>query len=422
MSDLPPPTEPVTIQRPASETPSDVVKPNPVSTSKTQREKPRRTGEGVKSTISKSKLKSLLKSALKSGVRGGVGGVISDIAINGALDAVQSLLDSAAEPVKRTDTDTNTSSVIGTPPDYQIEFLFDGKSFDTIQEAKNYVFSDYFKKFGYKKTRNNEGYYVEEVDVNYNERCYSGPGVGCMRIFTHIGHKSSDYQYNIGGWYERYQINIAKVGKLDQIKETGSIKDYEQAQAQAKDRAINAAVEQYVNALSDEQLQQFNDAQAQAQQPQAHANANNSVSTNAPSNDTTQDKDKYKDNTSGGNTPKPNATVKQPNPPKLDFKLPAFCDWAKPVCDALQWLQQEPEDVLPPDEPQFTPTKAPDLSHKLDKDYVKFAGECPPPTTIHFLTSSFEIVYDPFCELFSRISPLIKALAYISGAFIVVRK
>lgn len=412
MPDLPPPVEPTTIERPAPETPSDVVRPNPAPNSKTDRE-PRRPGNVSKPTpISKSKLKSALKSALKSGIRGGVAGVISDMAINGALDAVQSLLDSAAEPVKRTDTDIQTSSVTGTPPDYQIEFLFDGKSFDTIQEAKNYVFGDYFTKRGYKKTRNNEGYYVEEVEVNYNERCYIGPGVGCMRILTHIGHASSYYEYNIGGWYERYQINIAKVGKIDQIKETGSIKDYEQAQAQAKDRAINAAVEQYVNALSDEQLQQFsNDSQAQLQQAQAHAN--NSVSTNAPSNDT--------DNTSGGNAPKPNTTSKHnhPNQPK-SFELPAFCDWARPVCDALQWLQQEPEDVPPPDEPQFTPAKAPDLSHKLDKDYVKFAGECPPPTTIHFLTSSFEIVYDPFCELFSKINPLIKALAYISGAFIVL--
>ncbi len=108
--------------------------------------------------------------------------------------------------------------------------------------------------------------------------------------------------------------------------------------------------------------------------------------------------------------------------PKADkFKLPKFCDWAKKVCDFVDWMKKKPKD-----EDYKTDIKDRDLGEflpKMNKQYVKGDRQCPAPKEIPITlvgqSKVISISYEPFCEYAKMIRPAVILGAYISALLII---
>lgn len=75
-----------------------------------------------------------------------------------------------------------------------------------------------------------------------------------------------------------------------------------------------------------------------------------------------------------------------------------------------------------PEQPQI-PMQ--DLSHlsnvNLNNNYYNASGECPAPVAVDTAFGTVYIEYTPACNLMERLAPLIVAISYILGAYIIVR-
>lgn len=123
------------------------------------------------------------------------------------------------------------------------------------------------------------------------------------------------------------------------------------------------------------------------------------------------------------------------NPIKRDdekgFELPRFCDWAKVVCDYTEWVKGEYGKFKEiPETLKDEPIEIQDLENQIDwqskaeKQYISFAGECPPGESFDFELAGFKktfvLSYEPFCEYAKKIKPALIMGAYISALMIVV--
>lgn len=114
----------------------------------------------------------------------------------------------------------------------------------------------------------------------------------------------------------------------------------------------------------------------------------------------------------------PNPTP-QPDPTRPNETLPEmwplFCEWAGPVCEFIDWFREpfvEPEPVDVPalelDEPSFGSVGLPST-----------AG-CPAPRVVSLGVGTFQLSYDPFCQLADMIRPLVLVTSYLFAAFILL--
>jgi len=100
-------------------------------------------------------------------------------------------------------------------------------------------------------------------------------------------------------------------------------------------------------------------------------------------------------------------------PPTLEF--PLFCDWAKPVCDFIDWMKQDP-DPIPED-------VSPDLTVEREEITDAILPQYGPkgclinPLEFSALGRSVTIDMTPVCTLSSYISPLLLML----GGYIGIR-
>lgn len=120
-----------------------------------------------------------------------------------------------------------------------------------------------------------------------------------------------------------------------------------------------------------------------------------------------------------------------PAPTKQDeskpFEFPAFCDWAKPVCDFIDWFKK---DDLPPDETPKPPkdgTLADVGLENIDRFQmrIKFPAACPSQNLTFNLfgrTYSHAIPYEPVCEVLDIIAPVLVGVACLGVAFYIVRE
>lgn len=104
------------------------------------------------------------------------------------------------------------------------------------------------------------------------------------------------------------------------------------------------------------------------------------------------------------------------------FELPAFCSWATPVCDFIDWFKKTEE--LPPP----TPIPEQDINLKspvdFDKSYINAPSQCPPDVekTISVGSNSFSFVIPmtPVCDFGANIiNPVLYFIALIQAAFII---
>lgn len=106
-------------------------------------------------------------------------------------------------------------------------------------------------------------------------------------------------------------------------------------------------------------------------------------------------------------------------PPKFEF--PAFCEWAKPVCDFIEWYKKDPEK----DDPQELPVdeQRPLDPAGFDQNYLSYGGQCPSlgGHTIAVGNVSTVLTFDmsPLCMFAEKVRPAIIAMAYLGAMYIV---
>lgn len=113
------------------------------------------------------------------------------------------------------------------------------------------------------------------------------------------------------------------------------------------------------------------------------------------------------------------AAAAKPEP--IPFELPAFCSWARPVCDFVNWAMADPQ-LMPIDD--YTP-EIQDVSKfdniDLNSGVINASGQCPAPEQLSIFGGSVSLSYAPLCMILEKLAPVIVACAYITGAYIIVR-
>ncbi len=115
------------------------------------------------------------------------------------------------------------------------------------------------------------------------------------------------------------------------------------------------------------------------------------------------------------------------------FELPAFCSWATPVCDYMNWVKTEygtmkefiKQEAVPlPDENIEIQETMPDgWIDKANAGYVSFDTQCPADVQIplNYMGAShtLNLSYIPFCSFATLIRPAVILGAWISGLLII---
>lgn len=113
-------------------------------------------------------------------------------------------------------------------------------------------------------------------------------------------------------------------------------------------------------------------------------------------------------------------TTKQDGKKEVDteFKLPKFCDWAKPMCDLAVTIT---EFLDPPDLPERELPEEEDEIEAVEKE-VDFSGQCPAPVSLDYSVLGVSInpsfSFEPVCDAANFINPLMHALGSLSAAYI----
>ncbi|OBS04259.1 hypothetical protein BAX55_18675 [Acinetobacter baumannii] len=106
-----------------------------------------------------------------------------------------------------------------------------------------------------------------------------------------------------------------------------------------------------------------------------------------------------------------------PKPDGAGFDLPAFCTWAKYVCDFVDWVKKD--DLPEKDESDLNVTE--DFTEKTVN--VSWGAQCPQPVyesvTLHGVTAQVKVAdYSYICSLDWLIKPFVLGFASISALFI----
>lgn len=108
----------------------------------------------------------------------------------------------------------------------------------------------------------------------------------------------------------------------------------------------------------------------------------------------------------------PGGPEPQPNP--NGSELPAFCEWAKVVCDFITWYKDEgqPLDKVPMPEEAIE-----DIEQSWDSGIS--GGSCPAPETADVMGETLEFSYQPMCDFAGYMYGVVIACALMIAAFII---
>lgn len=376
-------------------------------------------------------------------IGGGLKGNALTLALTLALKGVGWVIDEGPKVNKTTPTDgtsgtgTNTGTDTGTRPvnqhgDYPKEFLFDGQVFSSAEAAHQYIITTYLSKVKRVRTRRSDGLEYDRLNVYYGKNNLFNSGIGFFRSCVQVSHVDRIPENMIGGTLECWDGRIMYKGRLSESN-TELSQDYKDRRDQAKtaleqaiaeaasynEQAVNEAIEalngmkadtRYDSAAIDAIIAQLTGVNAKpistpttGTGTQTGATTGTTEGTNTDANTNTQD------------TTKP-----QTKPDSLPFEMPGFCKWASHVCDFINWFKEPPE--LPNDD--YKP-KVTDLSHlgqqNINPNYYNATASCPNPIPVKLGFGTFTISYQSYCDFAIRISPLVVAMAYVLGAYIVLR-
>lgn len=136
-----------------------------------------------------------------------------------------------------------------------------------------------------------------------------------------------------------------------------------------------------------------------------------------PTDNTTPNKDT-------DNNPSANPQAKPNKPKEKDdgggFELPPFCQWASHVCKFIDWFREDPG-LGEPDKIDIPVQDRNDLAQQdINKQYYNAVGQCPAPAVVNTNFGQIKIPYDTLCNFFARHSPILIAIAYLIGGYIVI--
>lgn len=149
---------------------------------------------------------------------------------------------------------------------------------------------------------------------------------------------------------------------------------------------------------------------------------NSDTNTQPNPTDTTPSKDT--DNNPNSN-PQTNPKEKTNPKPKDEgegggFELPPFCQWATHVCKFIDWFREDPA-LGEPDKIDIPVQDRDDLAQQdINKQYYNAVGQCPAPAVVNTNFGQIKIPYDTLCNFFARHSPILIAIAYLIGGYIVI--
>ncbi len=105
--------------------------------------------------------------------------------------------------------------------------------------------------------------------------------------------------------------------------------------------------------------------------------------------------------------------------------LPAFCVWAKPVCDLVEWFKKEPEKPTDTklEKKSRDVSDVPELQgFDINQKRFEFGGQCPSPVTFAtpIMGTDFSMQWEwtGTCQLLQKLRPAIIAAGVISAAAI----
>ena len=127
------------------------------------------------------------------------------------------------------------------------------------------------------------------------------------------------------------------------------------------------------------------------------------------------------DNNSSAN-PQTNPKTDKPKPKDEGggFELPPFCSWASHVCKFIDWFKEDPN-LGEPDKIDIPVQDRNDLAQQdINKQYYNALGQCPAPAVVNTNFGQIKIPYDTLCNFFARHSPILIAIAYLIGGYIVI--
>ena len=134
-----------------------------------------------------------------------------------------------------------------------------------------------------------------------------------------------------------------------------------------------------------------------------------------PTDNPTQSKDT--DNNPSAN---PQTNQAKPKDEGGGFELPPFCQWASHVCKFIDWFKEDPN-LGKPDKIDIPVQDRNDLAQQdINKQYYNAVGQCPAPAVVNTNFGQIKIPYDTLCSFFARHSPILIAIAYLIGGYIVI--
>lgn len=102
------------------------------------------------------------------------------------------------------------------------------------------------------------------------------------------------------------------------------------------------------------------------------------------------------------------------------FELPPFCQWASHVCKFIDWFKEDPN-LGELDKIDIPVQDRNDLAQQdINKQYYNAVGQCPAPAVVNTNFGQIKIPYDTLCNFFARHSPILIAIAYLIGGYIVI--
>lgn len=146
---------------------------------------------------------------------------------------------------------------------------------------------------------------------------------------------------------------------------------------------------------------------------------NSDTNTQPNPTDTTDNKDT---NNNPSTNPQTSPQTDNPKPKDNDggFEFPPFCSWASHVCRFIDWFKEDPN-LGEPDKIDIPVQDRNDLAQQdINKQYYNAVGQCPAPAVVNTNFGQIKIPYDTLCNFFARHSPILIAIAYLIGGYIVI--
>lgn len=231
---------------------------------------------------------------------------------------------------------------------------------------------------------------------------------GGLLKYHHHSHQSYSVYCN-GGWGDQqpYATVVCNQKSVEVMTEEEFAKEVLKAAAIQNDKAkkvvIDYAKQEILDGDHDDTIKDIvNDINSDTNtQPKPTDNpTDNNPSANPQTNPKTEPKPKPKDD--GG------------------FELPPFCSWASHVCKFIDWFRDDP-DLGEPDKIDIPVQDRNDLAQQdINKQYYNAVGQCPAPAVVNTNFGQIKIPYDTLCSFFSRYSPILIAIAYLIGGYIVI--